>query len=735
MGFSGGCMRKKILLTLAVATALSISMVAYAETTPNYELEGIIVSADRNSALQGGIVDLYGNLGNLGVKKIENAPFSTTTITEKAMGMFAVPTLPLDKVLINDPAIRSAGSTLHNDFTHRGFRNNGTASLVNGVPGMMTQFNAPTFMMSKITLIDGPAIGLTGSGVQYESSPAGGVISYTTKRALSTPTREVTLTFTPKGSLAETIDIGKRFGENQEWGIRFNARHLHGETSVKGEKDNFAGAYVNIDHKGSKSLTNLFLGYSDNEITKGQRWFKLDKNVINLPKVPDASNDYGFDGMFKSSYGYVLVLNHEQQLTPNIIGFINGGINRNNLDNNVVPSSSAYIINNDKGDFDLDYFATTTPQHIYYLQAGLKGNFQLGKVTDNVVLSFDKSWRNRDTFINPKFPIPSKDKKWGNVGTGNLYEGLKQIGMPATDYKTAKFNHTSMQGITFVNDLTYEKWNLVLGLHHHTGNIKTYNKNTGALASEFSAGSTSPTIAVAYKPNDNTTIFANHSEYFDIGQVVATKYANGGEILPPTKTKQNEIGVKYLKDGWLATASYFDIKDARTIEEERVEAGQKKTYLLPNGYDHHKGIQASINGKLTDKWSIFGGAMYLDAKQENTGKKNQDGWRVSAQPRWSGVLGLAYAPNEKTNIFGRMTYFGDSIIRNVGKVTKDGITVPAYTVFDIGIDHEVMFGSHPATLSLLVSNVFNKNYWMASRGDQVYLSYPRTLIFTTKFKF
>ena len=39
-----------------------------------------------------------------------------------------------------------------------------------------------------------------------------------------------------------------------------------------------------------------------------------------------------------------------------------------------------------------------------------------------------------------------------------------------------------------------------------------------------------------------------------------------------------------------------------------------------------------------------------------------------------------------------------------------------------------------AVFSLMAYNLFNKNYWMASRGDQVYVSTPRTYMLSVQYE-
>ena len=89
-----------------------------------------------------------------------------------------------------------------------------------------------------------------------------------------------------------------------------------------------------------------------------------------------------------------------------------------------------------------------------------------------------------------------------------------------------------------------------------------YSGNTSNWSSidTIKTDATSPTYGFIYHPNDNSSIYASHTENFDAGSGVNTTFENYGDVLPPLKTKQNEIGFKYLKDDLLWTLAYYDIK-------------------------------------------------------------------------------------------------------------------------------------------------------------------------------
>lgn len=168
--------KHKKFLTAAVFCAIASTgfvLTASAEETMTHDLDEVVVEADKD-ALPGSYVKTKGSIGILGEKSILDVPFSNMNITQKTIETFGGPNQPLQSILANNPAVRIQGTTLHNDFSIRGIKGNGTSSYLNGIPGLMTQFAAPTFMIGDIQFISGPNSGITGIPSTYETTAAGG---------------------------------------------------------------------------------------------------------------------------------------------------------------------------------------------------------------------------------------------------------------------------------------------------------------------------------------------------------------------------------------------------------------------------------------------------------------------------------------------------------------------------------------------------------------------------------
>lgn len=695
------------------------------EDLKTYSLQNLTIKGQsddelNNNILSGGFVKTESSLGILGEKKIMDTPFTQVNLTEKTIETFGGPNQPLQSVLVNNPAVRIQGTTLHNDFSIRGIKGNGTSSYLNGIPGLMTQFNAPTFFVQDIQFISGPNSGITGLPATYESSAAGGIVNFVSKKAGDEPVTKYRQTFSGRGSFGEYLDISRRFGEDAQWGIRVNTEWLDGQTAIKDNDMEARGIYINLDHKDQNSKSNLLLGYRHLNIEGGARWFSLDskaigKAITKTPSAPNASKGYG-DNFVKESFGYILALNHEQNINDNWKWFLNTGLNKNKLERNIIGAGSNFVITNDKGDVNTALMSTQTDTKNYYAQVGITGKELTGELEHNLTIAYDRAWRSIGN---------AKNNYKGSMGTviGNIYNGLHGKDTWYPHIETGLASKDRYWGLSFVDDIKYKKSSLLLGIHKHGATSTSYNNKTGETKHRVDSSAICPTYGYVYQPDDNVSIYASHSENFDKGTIVGSGYKNVGDILNPAKTKQDEFGVKYQNAGFFTALSAFKISQANNID---VTYGDDK-YLYQDGEQEYKGVEWSLNGKFSDKWNFMGGMMYLDATQKKTKNGQNDGKTVDGAAKWNAVATLEYKPEDDLSIIGRAIYTGSADIYN------EQLKVPGYVTYDLGVSYKTQFKDTPVTLSAMCYNLTNKNYWTAYRNNLI-LNNPRTFMLSAEFE-
>ncbi len=732
-------MNKKILVA-GIAMSLGFfctAEVAANETRPEYALDEVIVLGNRPDRISIGqtpkvMADGYTHsgvsMGYLGMTDTMKAPFTGKSFTEKAIHDYGDPSQPINGVIQNMPSVKTSGCTMYNDFSIRGQNLNGYQMYLNGIPGMFKQANTPVNFVERIEVIAGPNKGITGTAA---NESAGGIVNMVSKRATE-KFIDATATLSGKSLFGKYLDVSLRSGKNEEWGIRINAEHISGETSIKKEKLNNQDITVNIDHKTDNSYTNLFMGYFYSKQENGHRWFGFKgedfKNLKEVIKAPKSSDNFSFKGFEFEYDDWAVTLNHEQKISDDWKFFLNTGYNRYDLFNNVNSKSSKYFITNKNGDFKALNWVQNFPITTYYGQIGLSGIQHTGKVKHNLVISLDKSWY--DNYRN--LDKTDQANQLFNTPDGNIYTGVPDgewMNYKADQVKWKTLGSRSRRWSWSINDhIEYGKLSVLLGYFNNHSKTYTYDKK-GNVTQTASSHAACPTYGILYSPNENLSFYASHSESFNMESVVSSKYTNVNEILPAAKTKQNEVGVKYLKNDLLTSLSYFEIKKAGNIDV--TEKG--KLYLRQNGEDKYEGIELSVNGKVAPKWNIMGGIMYLDAKHNNAAKEILNGRRISGASKWNAVLALEYEANEKISAFGRMIYNGSSEIWD-SDITNS-LKVPSYTTFDLGVKYKTFISHTPVTLGITCYNLLGKDYWIAKSGvDTVIVSNPRTFIASAQFR-
>ena len=700
-------MKKGIYRALVAAVMLTISggiAVQAADTT----LDTVYVYGNRDNqveAIPGGYQNKQGPVGILGIKDTMETPFQQTNLSQKTINTFAAtPSEQSVNVLINVPSIRNSGSTLYNDFSIRGIASNAYQFRINGIPGLLSQTNIPMNMMESATVISGPGLGVTG--VQAKES-AGGVVELQTKRAGNKDITDWTTYFSGRSTWGNAVDVSRRLGEDKAWGIRINAAYSNGDTGIVNEKETQKNFSINIDHEAERSNTNIFLGYRDTHTDQSQRYFDFSsKTLTQLPSAPSGKNNYAFDGQKLGMRTWMATLNHVQKLDDSLQVFINAGTAYNDGYDYLVNRSSRVNIINNSGDFNQIIVNEPFSIRNSYIQLGANKKFNIGSVKNDVTFSYDKDWYEARWGDTPK----TDDGKSYIAGeaSGNLYNGKITYNYLTPMWKRGIYSGNSQfYGWTLADTLSYKKLDVTLGVHHHVSRV-------ASTSNVVKTDATSPLFAVVYKPNNNWSIYGNHSESFDAGTLVGKDYVNKNEILDPVKTKSNEIGFKYTNGNLISSLSYFDMKQNSkmdTVVGSTIQDGKTvdlKTQGI-NGETKYKGIEWSVSGKVAPKWVLSGGFMYLDSQYNKNTNKYLNNKQVMGTAKWSSVLTAEYEPSEAWDVWGRMVYTGSAPIYT--GANKE-LTMDSSTVFDLGVRYKSHISNLPVDYAFTVFNVFDKDYWL-----------------------
>lgn len=668
-----------------------------------YHLPDLTVLGDRKT-FRGGMIERKSTTGILGEKDSLELPFSVTTVSQKAIETFSTPQSGVMDTLSLVPSVRASSSKSVHSVTIRGFQQNGYSMYINGIPGAMSSGNLPYCWIENATVVAGPNLGVNGTNI---SDTIGGSINFRSKRAQAKDNTDVRLSYNGGKSFEQGVDIGWRFGADKAFGLRVAANHIGGETVQEDKELKQDNIFVNFDHQGKRSTTNLMLGYSRIKYEGGGDGFSVG-NLTVLPKAPDASKSYTPSWLYHTYKDTWIILNHEQKLNDHVTAYINFGHHK--FDYDKYYEGTPKLTSND-GDFTINAEYWPLGHTRIYFGTGLRGDFQTGDVKHEYIIGFDKNWVNR---------FSGGGNLWS--GTGNLYRNNSWASVPLPDYQPPLQFKQQMTGYHLVDTMKFmdDRLQLTLGLHGH----KSSYTRVGQKRQDSDA--TCPTFALSYKFTPEIMGYVSHSESFNAGTLVSgASYKNKGEVLPPAKTKQDEIGVKIKKGDFVNTLSLFKIRKANTIDVMRPDG----KYRLNDGEQENTGFEWAFTGKIGKRLDLVGGMMYLDAKQSKTKDGANDGKAVGGTSKFSGTIGAVYHVDPAWSLIGRVSYLGRADIKN------ETLSVPASWKVDLGASYETKMGTTPVTLTLMCYNVTGKDYWIPVAGsDGLQLSAPRSVSFAANFE-
>lgn len=128
------------------------------------------------------------------------------------------------------------------------------------------------------------------NGVPPGSSGIGGGVNLQSKRAGDRPLTRVTVDVSGFSEIGTHIDVGRRFGDNDQFGIRVNQTVRGGETSVDNEHRREGDTAVALDYRGDKLRLSADFIHQRQEVSEGRSTVHASGGI---PQVPSASHNYG----------------------------------------------------------------------------------------------------------------------------------------------------------------------------------------------------------------------------------------------------------------------------------------------------------------------------------------------------------------------------------------------------------------------------------------------------------
>jgi len=245
-----------------------------------------------------------------------------------------------------------------------------------------------------------------------------------------------------------------------------------------------------------------------------------------------------------------------------------------------------------------------------------------------------------------------------------------------------------------------DRLQLRLGVHR-----TRYEKTVDTLAGVTTKGEDQATLynaSVIWSLTPRTSLFASWVTGLEETGVAPLSATNGNEVLPPVESEQRDIGIRQaLGENLTLIAAAFEV--SRPTMAFRADG----SFGLV-GEVAHRGVEASLTGRIGERTSIVLGAVGFEA--EVTGDLVDAGVIGSAPPGISTFLANASIErqlSERWSVDAQLNRNGERWADS-----RNTFKTPAVTTLNLGLRRRFEIGGRPVVLRMVAANVTNeRGYW------------------------
>ena len=742
---------KLALMPLLIASAFSYAAdEAMPETPVQQQLQEVNVRADAKRvkaarsysiASDGDLRDRV-NLGVLGKANAFTAPITVVNYDEQALNNTEARTL-VDAVAKKDASVWQFGgeSNTLTGLYFRGYQLDARQFSVNGLAGMYGTQGTASVQVGSAQLIKGASTAVNGMDPEGAVS---GSVNIETKKAADEGNRKIGLGWFSNNRAQGTFDLGQRFGENKEFGVRANGKLRHGDTPRHGYSEDNKEFALNADYRGEKVRVAFDSIYAKRKTNGGRARMQDIQNADGrLFDAPDGKTNLLPSWNWQNTVGQTNMLTFEWDAFEN--AQITGGIGYNKAryygtlispticgtkgaSSQTVTCSSANQYHTGTARLTDQYFRTLS------MNLSARGEFETGPVTHNWSTAFDRIIRQRATVRG----LAEGKSRVEVDANGNIENQLASF---VPNYATDWESSANLDANIKVNSLALSdtlgfadnKYRLTLGGRFQAVEYTNKKEGQSGDSKRFS-----PMLMAAWVPQPDLVVYGNYMEDLEPADI---KTDDSGEttMSKPRVSRQFEVGVRKNWGSFVTTLNAFQIKRPgywRGQTTTKTINGVKTTTLTygnnsdfarykaqggaagdEQGMERNRGIEFNTYANLLNNTlrPSFG-LMYLHSTVKdypNSRDMLVNGVQV-ANPRVIAKAGVEWdTPFAKgLTLNGNVSYFGKSY-----QDTQKQYAFPSYTLVDVGARYKTKLGKNTLTVSSSVENLFNKNYWQVQRGQ------------------
>lgn len=705
---------------IATAPMLMFPLAVGAQEAASAEVGRVIITGAKLDgavgAYAGGQINKSGGLGVLGEADIMKTPFSTTNYTSQILEDQQVRTLA--DVVVNEASVRTMTSTggFSEDFQIRGFNVTSGDVGLNGLYGLSSSNRMPAAIMERVEVLKGP--GTLMYGISPNGS-VGGNINIVTKRAGDKPLTRVTATYESQALLGAHVDVGRRFGENNAWGVRVNGVYRNGDTNIDGGEQEFGLAAIAVDYRSSK-LRWTFDSFGQREQTdnfRAQNSFRPDITAIPAPPSGHRAAYNGADLEFRDATAASRL---EYDVSDQLMVYANAGYHYGASEQDF-PTARALNAVDTAGNFRLTNAWYDAYSRSKTGDVGARLTLDTAGIKHLITASVSRLDSEAGSFY---LSAPASSSQLSNI-----YNPVLLTPMTGNRLAPTKTSETELSSVSLTDTLSFADGRVLFTGGLRKQKVEANNVTpTGAVTSSYSESAVSPLAGIVVMPVENVSLYANFTSGLSRGSTAPIGTVNAGEVFAPFKSKQYEMGVKADTGRILAGVSVFQIDRPNAVTDPLTNI-----YSL-DGVQRNRGLELSAVGEAAPGVRVMTSATFYNAKQQRTAGGVNEGNKATGVPKNAFNAGVDW---DLPWISGMSVSARGIHTAELAQNVQNTVYFSSWTRFDIGARYRTELMGTPVVLRANIENVANKRYWLSSSTLATVGSAaaPRAVLLSAQFDF
>lgn len=696
--------------------------------------------------------------------KNKDLPLTLNTVTKELISDRQA--FRLGDVLKNVAGVSNA--SFYNQYSIRGISQNEEGQIINGMRTRQYYFLQPmTPHIERVEVFKGPA------SITMSSVDPGGTINMVTKKPLTSPRYEMSLSGGSFDTYRLSADLTGPLNKSRTLLYRFNGAHQNARSFRDNVKNNGLLIAPSISFvPNDKTSVNVEMIYSEmnGNLDRGQPIFGAVAGKTNLNSTPISLNlgapgdyfktkDLTLMGSLSHHFNKSISFNasymkqrwdedtHETRTTNSFVPDINNKPISSLAMMQYLERIQHWSVDNINAYFNFTYKTGTFEHqtlvgydsHIWEKKSGGKQDAARGFLLKDGTVASSYNAANAalyETIIYNGITLPKP-----NVNPFDLTPGA--VNHQGKDYAVLNIINPLPTALTtthaaYIQHLvTWKKLKLLAGLRQEWfQDITNYKKQE---ESSFRNQKMLYRVGLTYSITENTNIYGTYLTGYQpqsntislMPQTANFTGAVSASLYKPLLSDLKEFGVKTkLFKKIDANFSVYEINQKNILVNANNPA--EPDQLIQRGADRSRGFEAEFTGYLLPQWHIYAGYSYIDAKvkddsnpaliglaKENTSKNSVNLWtrynfNIQALKDFGIGAGMLYQ-SKKIPWFTR------------------SFELPAYTTLDVALYYSV-----PQTrlqLALNVNNITNTTYWVGAQNYlRLFPGAPRNYLFTATFK-